>query len=73
MARTHRPNVPPEPVDPKSVVVLDVLGVVDLDGDARKELVIALRFPTVRTVVVYTASGSAQRLELAAEGTSFPR
>ncbi len=68
-----RPPEPGKPVDQKSVVVLDVLGVVDLDGDARKELVIALRFPTVRTVVVYAASGSAQRLELAAEGTSFPR
>ncbi len=68
-----RPPEPGKPVDPKSLVVLDVLGVVDLDGDARKELVIALRFPTVRTVVVYAASGSAQRLELAAEGQSFAR
>ncbi|CAN5896732.1 hypothetical protein BH11MYX3_BH11MYX3_13370 [soil metagenome] len=68
-----RPPEPGKPVDPKSVVVLDVLGVVDLDGDARKELVIALRFPTVRTVVVYAASGSAQRLELVAEGQSFSR
>lgn len=64
---------PGKPVDPKATVVLDVLGVVDLDGDGRKELVIALRFPTVRTVLVYTASGSAQRLELAGEAQSFPR
>ncbi len=68
-----RPPEPGKPVDQKSLVILDVLGVVDLDGDARKELVIALRFPTVRTVVVYSASGSAQRLELAAEGQSFAR
>ena len=53
--------------------MLDVLGVVDLDGDGRKELVLALRFPTVRTIVVYTAPSSAQRLELAGEAQSFPR
>ena len=64
---------PGKPVDPKSVVVLDVMGVVDLDGDGRKELVIALRFSTVRTILVYTATGSPQRLELAGEGQSFPR
>ncbi|MGE0548949.1 MAG: hypothetical protein AB7O24_32735 [Kofleriaceae bacterium] len=64
---------PGKPVDTKSLVVLDVLGVLDLDGDGRDELVIALRFPTVRTILVYTASGSAQRLEIAGEGESFPR
>lgn len=68
-----RPPEPGKDVDPKSVVGLDVLGVLDLDGDARKELVIALRFATVRTILVYSAVGSPQRLELAAEGTSFPR
>lgn len=67
------PPEPGKPVDPKWTVFLDVLGVLDLDGDARKEIVLALRFPTVRTVVVYTPSGSAQRLELAGEGQSFPR
>ncbi len=67
---------PPEPgkaIDTKSTVVLDVLGVLDLDGDGRNEVVLALRFPTVRTIVVYTAPGSAQRLELAGESESFPR
>jgi len=64
---------PGKPVDQKSIVVLDVMGVVDLDGDGRKELVIALRFPTVRTILVYTATESPQRLELAGEGQSFPR
>jgi len=59
--------------DAKAVVLLDLLGVVDLDGDGRKELVIALRFPTVRTVVVYTATSSPQRLELAGEAQSFQK
>jgi hypothetical protein len=52
---------------------LDVLGVIDVDGDGRMELVLALEFPTIRTIVVYTSSGSAQRLVLAGEGQSFTR
>ncbi|MEO8550060.1 MAG: hypothetical protein ABI678_08800 [Kofleriaceae bacterium] len=64
---------PGKPVDPKSVVTMDVLGVVDLDGDGRRELVLALKFQTVRTIVVYTATAQPQRLELAGEATSFPR
>jgi len=66
----------PEPgkaYDPKAVVYADVLGVVDLDGDGRRELVIALRFATVRSVVVFSALSSPQRLELVGEATSFPR
>ena len=59
--------------DPKTLVTMDVLGVVDVDGDGRRELVLALRFPTVRSIVIYTPSGAAQRLELAGEATSFPR
>ena len=46
---------------------------VDIDGDGRKELVLAMRFPTVRTIVVYTASESSQRLELAGEAPSFAK
>ncbi|MDB4953851.1 MAG: hypothetical protein JWO36_1420 [Myxococcales bacterium] len=64
---------PGKPVDQKSAVMLDVLGVVDLDGDGRRELVLALRFPTVRSIVVYSPSSSAQRLELVGESPSFPR
>lgn len=59
--------------DARATVTLDLLGVIDLDGDGRKDLVIALRFPTVRTVVVYTATQSAQRLELAGEAQSFQK
>jgi hypothetical protein len=57
--------------DARAVVMLDVLGVIDLDGDSRKELVLALRFPTVRTVVVYSAPTSPERLELVGEAQSF--
>lgn len=62
---------PGKPADTRAVVMLDLLGVVDLDGDGRKELVIALRFPTVRTIVVYSAVHSPQRLELIGEAQSF--
>lgn len=71
--RLAMPPDPGKPVDPKHTVGLDVLGVVDIDHDGRTEVVLALRFPTIRTVVVYSASGSPQRLELAGEGTSFQR
>jgi hypothetical protein len=67
---------PPDPgkaVDPKQIVGLTLLGVVDVDNDGRKELVIALQFPTIRTIVVYTATGSPTRLELAGEGQPFQR
>ena len=63
---------PGKPAD-QAKVTIDVLGVVDLDGDGRKELVLAMRFPTVRTIVVYTATESSQRLELAGEATSFAK
>lgn len=64
-----RPGKQPD----QAKVTIDVLGVVDLDGDGRKELVLAMRFPTVRTIVVYTATESSQRLELAGEATSFAK
>lgn len=64
---------PGKPVDRKSTVVLDVLGVVDVDGDGWNELVLALKFATVRTVVVYTPTGTPKRLVLAGEATSFTR
>jgi hypothetical protein len=65
---------PGKPPDPKATVMLDLLGVIDLDGDGRKELVLALRFPApVRTVVVYSASQSSQRLELVGEAQSFQK
>ena len=62
-----------KPIDKKAVVMLDVLGVVDLDSDGKKELVLALRFPTVRSIVIYGTSGIPQRLELLGEAAGFPR
>jgi hypothetical protein len=67
LAPEPRPGKPAE----KGLVTVDVLGVVDLDADGRKELILAMRFPTVRSIVVYTATESAQRLELAGEAQSF--
>jgi hypothetical protein len=55
----------------KGAVTIDLLGVIDLDADGRRELILAMKFPTVRTIVVYTATASPQRLELAGEATSF--
>jgi len=59
--------------DPKSTVMMDVLGVVDLDGDGRKELVLALRFATVRSIVVYSAIDTPLRLTMVGEAASLPR
>lgn len=69
LAPEPRPGKPAE----KGLVVIDVLGVIDLDADGRRELVLSMRFPTVRTIVVYTATSSPQRLELAGEATGFGR
>lgn len=71
--RLGPPLDPGKAVDPKQVVNMTLLAVVDVDGDGRKELVLSLEFPTVRTIVVYTSTGSPQRLELAGEGTSFQK
>jgi hypothetical protein len=67
-----RPPDPKKPADPRSTVTMSVLGVVDLDGDGRRELVLSMKFPTTHTIVVYSASETAQRLELAGEATAFP-
>ncbi len=50
---------------------LDVVGVLDVDGDGRVELVLALTFPTAKTIAIYTAASSPQRLVLAGEGRAF--
>jgi hypothetical protein len=62
---------PGKAADAKAAVMLDVLGVIDLDGDGRQELVLALRFPTARSLVIYAAPSSPQRLELAGEAPAL--
>ncbi|HEX5061392.1 MAG TPA: hypothetical protein VFV99_18620 [Kofleriaceae bacterium] len=57
----------------KGDVTIDVLGVIDLDGDGRREVILAMKFPTVRSIVVYTATEMAQRLELAGEASGFAK
>lgn len=69
LAPEPRPGKPPD----KGLVTVDVLGVIDVDGDGRRELILGMRFPTVRTIVVYTATTSAQRLEKAGEAPAFAR
>ncbi|HEY5927787.1 MAG TPA: hypothetical protein VIV11_39145 [Kofleriaceae bacterium] len=69
LAPEARPKHPAE----KAMVIVDVLGVIDLDADGRRELILAMRFPTVRSIVVYTSTSSPQRLELAGEATGFAK
>lgn len=69
LAPEPRPGKSPD----KGLVTVDVLGVLDLDGDGRRELVLAMRFPTVRMIVVYTATASPQRLEKAGEAVAFAK
>jgi hypothetical protein len=59
-------------VDPRYQVDVDVLGIADLDGDGRREIVLALRYPDSRTIAVYSATASAGRLDLVGESVSWP-
>ncbi len=59
------------PLAPAVGISLDVLGVLDLDSDGRMEIVVQLTFPTAKTIAIYAAPSSAQRLELAGEGQAF--
>jgi hypothetical protein len=52
---------------------LDLLGVIDVDGDGRREVLLSYHYAERRTWAVYTASGAAGRLELAAESVPWPR
>lgn len=65
---------PPAPgvvMEGKHKVDLDVLGVLDVDGDGRREVVVAFRYFERRTVAVYSAMSSAARLELVGESAPW--
>jgi hypothetical protein len=55
------------PADPKHWRGLDVLGVLDLDGDGRRELVLVYQYATRRTWAIYSATATAGRLDLVGE------
>jgi hypothetical protein len=66
---------PPGPgvvMDGKHKVDLDVLGVVDVDGDGRREVIAAYRYREGRTIAVYSAMDTAGRLELVGETAPWP-
>ncbi len=69
LAPEPRPGKPVE----KGLVTVDLLGVVDLDADGHRELILAMQFPTVRSIVIYTATSNPQRLELAGEAPGFAK
>lgn len=66
------PAAPGVVMEGKHKVELDVLGVVDVDGDGRHEVVLAFRYTESRTVAVYSAMASASRLELVGESAPWP-
>ena len=65
------PAVPGVVMEGKHKVELDVLGVMDVDADGRREVVVAFRYFESRTVAVYSAMSSAARLELVGESAPW--
>ena len=51
--------------------MLDVLGVLDLDGDGRREVAVAFRYPDGRTLALYSALSLSGRLELVGEAVPW--
>lgn len=60
-------TVPGTAPDPRYRVAIDLIGAIDLDGDGRKELVVAFRGADYRTIAIYSATSSAARLERVGE------
>lgn len=60
------------PGDPRHWRGLDVLGVVDVDGDGRRELILAYHYAARRTWAVYSALSSSGRLDLVGEAEPWP-
>lgn len=59
--------------DPRYVVTIDVLAVLDLDDDGRRELILALRYPDQRTIAVFGVAEVATQLRLLGESSSLGR
>jgi len=71
-AHVVKPPKEDGPDDKRYHVTIDLLGVVDLDGDGRFEVVLAYRYPEGRTFAVYAAQHQAGRLELVGEAVPWP-
>ncbi len=59
-------------MDGKHKVELDMLAVLDIDEDGRREVVVAFRYNEGRTIAVYSAMSTASRLELVGESRPWP-
>ena len=60
------------PGNPKHWLGLDLLGVVDIDGDGRRELVVSYHYPARRTWAIYSPLATAGRLDLVGEAEPWP-
>lgn len=60
------------PGDPRHWLGLDLLGVLDIDGDGRRELVMSYHYPARRTWAIYSPLATAGRLDLVGEAEPWP-
>jgi hypothetical protein len=60
------------PGDPRHWRGMDLLAVLDIDGDGRRELVMSYNYSERRTWAVYSARVSAGRLDLVGEAVPWP-
>jgi hypothetical protein len=65
------PEDPKAPDDPRYHVVVDIAGVVDLDDDGRRELIVSFHYEEGRTFAIYSALQHAGRLELVGEAVPW--
>ncbi len=61
------------PGDPKHWRGLDLLAVIDLDGDGRYELLVAYHYSARRTWAIYSATATPERLDFVGEAVPWPR
>jgi len=66
-ARVDAGTEPGRIADPKYKVEIDVVGIADVDGDGRREVFVAFRYPDRRTLAIYSATQTAGRLERVGE------